>query len=238
MKGRSHLALTVVCLCIGVLLAVQIRSTGNLTATVPDLRTSEMRVLLMDAIRQNQTLQEDLEELRAKLRDYELSLTRGEGSLELLRAELERARLLAGVTPVEGPGLTITLADSRKQPSQGDDPTLFIIHDEDILKVTNVLWAAGAEAISINEQRLLATSEIHCAGPSISINNTRIAAPFVITAIGDPEVMESSLRMRGGIVETLSYFGIEVSIKRFSTVQVPGYTRPLRFEWAKPVKGR
>lgn len=238
MKGRSHLALTVVCLGIGVLLAVQIRSTGNLTATVPDLRTSEMRVLLMDAIRQNQTLQEDLEELRAKLWEYELSITKGEGSLELLRAELERARLLAGVTPVEGPGLTITLADSRKQPAQGDDPTLFIIHDEDILKVTNVLWAAGAEAVSVNEQRLLATSEIHCAGPSISINNTRIAAPFVITAIGDPEVMESSLRMRGGVVETLSYFGIEVSIKRFSILTIPGHTRPLRFEWAKPVKGR
>lgn len=236
MKPRAQFALALVCLMIGLLLAVQIQSTGSFTATVPDLRTSEMRVLLMDAIRQNQTLQEDLDELRDKLRQYEEALTKGEGSLEILRGELDKARILAGQAAVEGPGLIVTMSDSRKVIGQGDDPSLFIIHDEDILKMTNVLFAAGAEAIAVNDQRLLATSEIHCAGPSISINNTRIAAPFVINAIGDPEVLESSLRIRGGIVETLSYFGIDVAIKR-SYLFVPGYSRTVRFEWAKPAKG-
>lgn len=238
MKGSSRLVLAAVCVCIGVLLAVQIRSTGNLTSTVPDLRTSEMRVMLMDAIRQNQTLQEDLEELRRKVRDYELSLTQGEGALGLLRTELDRARLLAGITPVRGPGLVITMTDSKRPPVHGDDPTLFIVHDEDILKLVNVLRAAGAEALSINGERLLASSEIHCAGPAVSINNTRVAAPFVITAIGNAAAMESSLRMRGGIVETLGYFGMEISITQHATLEVPGFTRPLRFEWAKPMEGR
>jgi len=196
-----------------------------------------MRVLLMDAIRQNQILQEDLEELREKNRLYEDALTMGEGSLELLRTELDKARVLAGISLVEGPGIVVTMTDSRKIATQGEDPSLFIIHDEDILKLTNVLFASGAEAISVNDQRLLATSEIHCAGPSISINNVRIAAPFVITAIGDPEVMESSLRMRGGILDTFTYFGIEVNIKRMVHVSVPGYAHTIRFEWAKPVKG-
>ncbi|MBS3950646.1 MAG: DUF881 domain-containing protein [Peptococcaceae bacterium] len=237
MKSRARFALALVSLFIGLLLAVQIRSTGNFTATVPDLRTSEMRVLLMDAIRQNQELQEDIDELRGHLHQYEGALTQGEGALELLRADLDKARILAGMADVEGPGLVVTMIDSRKVATQGEDPSVFIVHDEDILKLTNALFAAGAEAISVNDQRLLATSEIHCAGPSISINNTRIAAPFVITAIGDPDVMESSLRMRGGIMETLTYFGIDVSIKRLSTVSVPGYSRMIRFEWAKPVKG-
>jgi uncharacterized protein YlxW (UPF0749 family) len=197
-----------------------------------------MRVMLMEAIRQNQILQEDLEELRRKVRDYELSLTQGEGALGLLRTELDRARLLAGITPVRGPGLVITMTDSKRPPVHGDDPTLFIVHDEDILKLVNVLRAAGAEALSINGERLLASSEIHCAGPAISINNTRVAAPFVITAIGNAAAMESSLRMRGGIVETLGYFGMEISITQHATVDVPGYTRPLRFEWARPTEGR
>lgn len=192
----------------------------------------------MDAIRQNQTLQEDLEELRSRVRSYELSLTEGEGALGLLRTELDRARLLAGITPVRGPGLVITLSDSKKPPVQGDDPRLFIIHDEDILKLVNVLRAAGAEALSVNGERLLASTEIHCAGPAISVNNTRIAAPFVITAIGNTAAMESSLRMRGGIVETLGYFGMEIAITQHSTLEVPGFTRPLRFEWAKPIEGR
>ncbi|MBT9155192.1 MAG: hypothetical protein DDT37_00157 [Firmicutes bacterium] len=238
MRGSSRLVLTAVCVSIGVLLAVQIRSTGNLTSTVPDLRTSEMRVMLMDAIRQNQTLQEVLEELRRKVRDYELSLTQGEGALGLLRTELDRARLLAGITAVSGPGLVITLSDSKKPPVHGDDPRLFIIHDEDILKLVNVLRAAGAEALSVNGERLLASSEIHCAGPVISINNVRVASPFVISAIGNAAAMESSLRMRGGIVETLGYFGMEIAITRHSTLEVPGFTRPLRFEWARPIEGR
>jgi len=197
-----------------------------------------MRVMLMESLRQNQRLQEDLEDLRGKVRDYELSITEGEGALGLLRAELDRARLLAGVTPVSGPGVVVTLSDSRRPPVHGDDPSLFIIHDEDILKVVNVLRAAGAEALSVNGERLLATTEIHCAGPAISINNTRVAAPFVITAIGDAAALESSLRMRGGIVETIGYFGIEVAIAQMSTVEIPGHRRPLRFEWARPSGGR
>jgi uncharacterized protein YlxW (UPF0749 family) len=237
-RGSSRFVLTAVCVAIGVLLAVQIRSTGNLTSAVPDLRTSEMRVMLMDAIRQNQTMQEDLEELRRKVRDYELSVTEGEGALGLLRTELDRARLLAGITPVRGPGLIITLSDSKRPPVHGDDPALFIIHDEDILKLVNVLRAAGAEALSVNGERLLASTEIHCAGPAISINNTRVAAPFEIKAIGNPAAMESSLRMRGGIVETLGYFGMEIAITQHTTLDVPGFTRPLRFEWAKPTEGR
>lgn len=238
MRGSSRFVLTAVCVSIGVLLAVQIRSAGNLTSAVPDLRTSEMRVMLMDAMRQNQILQEDLAELRRKVRNYELSLTEGEGALGLLRTELDRARLLAGITPVRGPGLIITLSDSKRPPVHGDDPTLFIIHDEDILKLVNVLRAAGAEALSVNGERLLASTEIHCAGPAISINNTRVAAPFEITAIGNPAAMESSLRMRGGIVETLGYFGMEIAITQHTTLEVPGFTRPLRFEWAKPTEGR
>jgi len=237
-RGSSRFVLTAVCVSIGVLLAVQIRSAGNLTSAVPDLRTSEMRVMLMDAMRQNQILQEGLAELRRKVRDYELSLTEGEGALGLLRTELDRARLLAGITPVRGPGLIITLSDSKRPPVHGDDPTLFIIHDEDILKLVNVLRAAGAEALSVNGERLLASTEIHCAGPAISINNTRVAAPFEITAIGNPAAMESSLRMRGGIVETLGYFGMEIAITQHTTLEAPGFTRPLRFEWAKPTEGR
>lgn len=234
MKARSHFVLVMVCLLLGLLVAVQIRSTGNFTATVPDLRTSEMRVLLMDAIRQNQTLQTDVDELQEQIRQYEQAVTKGEGAQGILQDELDKARMLAGLAPVEGPGIIITMFDSRKPAAQGEDPSVFIIHDEDILKLTNVLFASGAEAVAVNDQRLLATSEIHCAGPSISINNTRIAAPFVISAIGNSEVLESSLEMRGGIVETLAYFGIEIVIKRHSVIFIPGFSRTVRFEWAKP----
>ena len=238
MKGRSHVALTAVCLLLGWLLALQIRSTGNFATVVPDMRTSEMRVLLMDAMRQNQNLQVELDGMREQLRGYELAATRGESVLEQLHGNLENARVLAGITAVMGQGISVTINDSQRLAGATDDPAVFIVHDEDILKIVNVLRAAGAEAISVNGQRLLATSEIHCAGPSVSVNNTRIAAPFVVTAIGDNKALESALRMRGGIIETLSYFGIQIELRLHERVTVPGFTQPLRFEWAEPVLGR
>ena len=99
---------------------------------------------------------------------------------------------------------------AKKIISNSDNTNLYIIHDEDILKVINELRAAGAEAISLNDQRLISTSEIRCAGPTISVNNTRVAAPFVIKAIGNAKSMEDAIKMRGGVAETLSVWGIQV----------------------------
>ena len=64
---------------------------------------------------------------------------------------------------------------------------MYIIHDEDLLRVLNELCAAGAEAISINDQRIVATTEVRCAGPTVSVNNVRSAPPYVIKAIGNPK---------------------------------------------------
>ncbi len=237
MKLKAQLTLSLVALLLGLVMAIQVRSAAGVDDALPDLRVSEMRSVLMETIQQNKLLVQDVDELRKQVTLYEEAATSGQSSMELLRKELETARLLAGMLDVEGPGLTITLSDSQASGGLGDNPNVYIIHDEDLLRIVNVLSAAGAEAIAINDQRLLATSEIHCAGPTISINNVRVGAPFVVKAIGNPSTMESSLRMREGVVEALGYFGIGVNIKREANLLVPAYKRPVRFDYAKPVGG-
>ncbi|NLY53848.1 MAG: DUF881 domain-containing protein [Firmicutes bacterium] len=238
MKNKTtQLTLSFVSLLLGVLIAVQLRSAADVYNAVPDLRVTEMRAVLMETITQNQLLTRELEEARDKLRQFEEMAMRGEGALELIEAELNNARMLAGLVDVSGPGLTVILTDSQAPAMPGDNPNVYIVHDEDLLKLVNVLAAAGAEAISINDQRLLATSEIHCAGPTISINNIRVGAPFVIKAIGNPETMESALRMRDGIVDTLNFYGIGVQVKREANLVIPAYKRPLRFDYARPEGG-
>lgn len=237
MRTKAQLTVSLVALLLGLLIAVQLRSANQVDNALPDLRVSEMRSVLMETITQNQLLTRDLEDMRQKVADYEQAALKGESSLQVIQSELANARLLAGLVDVQGPGLTITLTDSQSDALAGENPNVYLIHDEDLLKLVNVLSAAGAEAISINDQRLLATSEIHCAGPTISINNVRVGAPFVVKVIGNAETMDSALRIREGVIDTLSYFGIGITVKRETSLTVPAYKRPIRFDYAQPVTG-
>ncbi len=143
----------------------------------------------------------------------------------------------AGSVPVEGPGVVLTIMDSsRKMTVPDDNQNFYVVHDEDMLKIINELRAAGAEAISINGQRMVATTEIRCAGPTISVNNTRSAPPFIVSAIGNPDTLENALKMRGGIVETLGVWGIKVDIKKESLLKLPAYQGNMHFKYAKPLK--
>ena len=117
----------------------------------------------------------------------------------------------------------VKLEDSSATAKAGENPNLYLIHDDDLLKVINELRAAGAEAISINGQRLIGTSEIRCAGPTLSVNNVRSAPPFEIRAIGDSKSLESAIRMRGGVAETLKVWGIQLEVSTSSSVYVPAY---------------
>jgi uncharacterized protein YlxW (UPF0749 family) len=145
---------------------------------------------------------------------------------------------LSGLSAVRGPGILVTMADSARPRNRQEDPNVFLIHDDDLLKVVNELRAAGAEAISINGQRLTALSEIRCVGPTISINAVRVAPPIVISAIGDAPTMESALKMRGGVVDQLSLWGIEVTITRQADILVPAYDRVLSWTHARPAEAR
>ena len=76
----------------------------------------------------------------------------------------------AALTNVKGPGVSVLIEDSLKPVQSGENPNLYVIHDEDILRIVNELRAGRAEAIAINDQRLIGTSEIRCSGPTIAVN--------------------------------------------------------------------
>jgi len=150
--------------------------------------------------------------------------------------EMESIKMAAGLLALQGPGVVLTIDDSKRPSKPGENPNLYIIHDDDILKVINELLAAGSEAISINEQRLIATSEIRCAGPTLSVNNTRYSPPYEIRAVGDPKTLENALKMRGGVIETLQFWGIQIAIKKQENIVIPAYKGAFRFDYGKPVK--
>ncbi len=152
--------------------------------------------------------------------------------------QLGEARFLAGLTPVQGPGVVVTLNDSQKSlpsmPSGMAPPN--IIHDSDINQVVNELKAAGAEAIAVNDQRLVATSSVRTAGPTILINFTPTTPPFVVKAIGSPKTLATALNMPGGVASQLkSYDSAMFSVKEARALTLLAYTGTGEPRYAKPI---
>ena len=221
---QGHMAIALVCVVLGIMLAVQFRTTQDIRSTIPYQRVEDLAQRLSQVEKEREILLKQVETLRKS------------SGTEALSKEMELIKMGAGVLPLEGPGISVTIDDSKRPNKPGDNLNLYLIHDDDILKVINELWAAGAEAISINEQRLIASSEIRCAGPTLSVNNTRYAPPYEVRVIGDPQTLENALKMRGGVVETLQFWGIQVTIKKQELVRVPAFKGAFHFELAKPVK--
>jgi uncharacterized protein YlxW (UPF0749 family) len=118
-----------------------------------------------------------------------------------LQKEIETLKLYAGLVPVSGSGITVVIDDNNAgaQAAKKSSPLTYraedyIIHDKNVLYLVNDLKNAGAEAIAINGLRLVTTSDIRCVGTVILVNSTRVAPPYEIQALGDPEVLEAALQ--------------------------------------------
>ncbi|NLY42433.1 MAG: DUF881 domain-containing protein [Clostridiaceae bacterium] len=200
-------------------------------------RADELQVQLNKERENNEKLYQQLIQYEKDLNALRQDVSEKSGYAKSLLEQLNRAEILAGLTDVEGKGVIVTLNDSKlKSENFGQsDENYFIIHDEDILMVINELADAGAEAMSLNDERLLATSEIRCAGATVSVNNNRYSTPFVIKAIGDPDTLEAALNLRGGVKDILSTWGIEVTVKKSNKIMIPRYNGVINFKYAKPV---
>jgi uncharacterized protein YlxW (UPF0749 family) len=234
---KAQFVVAVVCFILGLMLVMQFRSTQTNGGAITSLqRAQELTSELKNISDERDQLRIELAQLRNRIAEYEKSASNVSGLAEAMQKELDKVRTLAGLLPGNGPGVVITLNDGEFSKQTGEDPNLSLIHDEDILKVVNELFAAGAEAISINGQRVIANTEIRCVGPTIIINSVRMAPPFIIQAIGDPDTLETSMKMRGGIIEYLQVFGIQVNIKKQASIDMPAYIGPIQFKYFKPVK--
>lgn len=226
-----HFVLFLAGLAISLLLTFQFRITRDVVRS-PAVQQKQVLAEQVNQSRQERdALKKRVGELRAQLD----RIAAGQ-QLGPLKEELDKARIEAGLMAVSGPGVEVTLNDSNLVIQPGENPNLYVLHDEDVLNVLNELRAAGAEALAINGQRLLATSEIRCVGPTILTNKSyRLTPPFVISAIGNQDNMINSLQMRGGIIEQLKFWGIQVAVRRVDNLTIPAYAGSIRFDYAAPV---
>ena len=208
------------------MVAVQFRTAQDAKGSLSQQRIEEISDRLLQTEHERDELSEELH----KMQTAAVS-TDNQQDKDLLRYR-------AALVPLEGEGVIVRMDDSTKPAKAGENPNLYVIHDDDLLRVVNELRAAGAEAIAINGQRLTGTSEIRCAGPTLSVNNVRSSAPFEIRAIGDKKSLENALRMRGGVAETLGVWGIQLDIKASNDVYIPPYRGSIRQSYARETAER
>jgi len=213
MKIARNLAIMMVCMLLGIMLALQYRSV-NYNQSMASLENKRLEELKEEVIRlQNQKneLQERYEKLEEENQTFARVKAGDSEAVQQLKNSLLKARIFAGLETVEGEGVIVTLDDNY--------PFLYV-SDFDILNVVNELKASGAQAISVNEERIVAMSEIREAGDYIVINGKQYKAPFVVKAIADPNNLERALMMIGGVVENLEAGGLKVSIKKSDKIVI------------------
>jgi len=149
--------------------------------------------------------------------------------------QIQQGNKIIGLAEVKGPGIKITLKDNKKDIKNALNPSDLVVHDEDILSVINELKNAGAEAISINGQRIVPTTGIICGGNIIDINREKVGVPFVIEAIGLPEQL-AALERPYGYLDILKGYGIEVKLERSNNITIPKYSGTLTYNYVKTIK--
>jgi|DewCreStandDraft_1066081.scaffolds.fasta_scaffold00013_248 uncharacterized protein YlxW (UPF0749 family) len=195
------------------------RFEGEVTARVIAALEAEQR-----------ELRRSIEELQRRT-DADLQVRAG------LRAELGRERLAAGLVAVRGEGVVVRLDDStlRALPPN-EDPSNYLIHDYDIRDVVNALWAAGAEAIAINDQRVVAVTAITGVGPAIVVNETRLAPPFEVRAIGNAVLLEEAAvhsPLLRKLHERIQTYALQFRVVREREIVLPPYRGPLALRYVQ-----
>ncbi len=224
--------MTAVCVVLGAIIGIQFKTVKNQPKVVDIQRVSELTTELKSVSDEKDALYERLMESQNKVREYEEAQSDVSEAVKLLNDELEKTRMLAGMVGMKGRGVIVTMNDSSGNKNPNVDKNAYLVHAEDILSVLNELNVAGAEAVEINGQRIVSTSAVRCAGSVVNVNGVRIASPFKITAIGDPNTLESALNMSGGVVDSLAPWGIEISIKKSDNVKVSGYNGSIQYNEA------
>jgi len=220
---------------LGFLVVAQIRA-GRAFRTqvqVPTRNVYALATLLREEREARAGLETQVTDLRKKLEAYERTASEGRSLAEAMGRELETLRIALGLKAMRGPGVVVRVADPKTQP-KGSNPV--VVSYQDIVAVVNELWAAGAEAIAVNGQRLSATTGLSQVSGTVVVNLQRLTGPFDIVAIGDPATLEGALNIRGGLLDGLRALGLTITTIRRDSLTVPAYKGSITFEHAVPVQ--
>jgi uncharacterized protein YlxW (UPF0749 family) len=229
----GHLAVALVLVLAGGLFVTSARTArgSDLRGDTTDLRSlvvaQQRRVALQD--REVARLRQDVEQLTDQVQDP---------AVQALQRDGDRVAAAAGARPVSGPGVVVTLDDAHPTRPLGDevDADSLVVHQQDLQAVVNALWAGGAQAVSLQGQRVISTSAVRCVGNVLKLQGRLYAPPYTVVAVGDPERMTGALRASEPVQIYQQYvaaYGLGWSEPTAAEVDVPAWTGSLQLTHAR-----
>ncbi len=232
--GIWNVLVPVVALFAGLLVATtattargtDLRSAGP-TDIADLIRAAEVRGAQQDA---------RLKQLQAEVASATDQLAKSDTTIAAIDASAAPLRQPAGLVAVTGPGLTVVLDDSHETITDPNvDPNWLVVHQSDMQAVVNALWAGGAEAIQVMDQRLIQTSAVRCVGNTLLLNGRVYSPPFSIAAIGPRQQLRAALDASRNLAQyraDAKSYGLRYSVDDQNSVSIAAYSAPISLNYA------
>lgn len=222
-KKQASITLGIMFFILTLGIVIQINTINNATSILGQVRTeNNLKDEVLRWQEKYESTYQELEKSQKELENYRKNISTNDEKSKELEDELKKSNILLGTTDVNGPGIILKVED-------GTD----LIHQEDLMIIINELRNAGAEAISVNGQRVVSNSFISCDGNVILINGTKIGTPFTINAIGSNATLYGALKRNGGYLEKLENWGIKIDVKKSENVSIEKYNGVLNSKYIK-----
>lgn len=236
-KKQIAITLGIMCFVLTIAISIQLKTIKNSNSTVgQSLVDDGLRDEVLRWKERYDSAYAELSESEKQLTAIRQDATQNDTNASAKQEQIKANNMLLGTVEVEGPGLQITIADNNAAATGSIDPSLVLVHYDDVLQVVNALNNAGAEAISINGQRVITTTAITCEGNVIKINGEKTSSPVVIKAIGSQGFLYGAMTMAGGYLDILEGYGVIVKVEQVDNLRVEKYNGIINYKYVKNMK--
>ena len=200
------------------------------TAQGGDIRSArDLPGLIIERDQTNIVAQRSVTRLQGDVDALTAQQSPSSAELARLRERTDRLAQATGFSPMRGPGVTVTLNDAQRDVAslpEGFSPDDIVVHEQDLQAVVNSLWANGAQGIMVMDQRLISPSAIRCVGNTLLLQGRVYSPPYVISAIGDPDILQAGLDSDPSITIYKQYVdavGLGWEVKHVSVLDFPAH---------------
>lgn len=223
-KGKRTLYITIFFICVMFfsVISMQFKTARETNITdIQNMNEDELKKEIISLQNKIEQVNDKLIETNSKIQEYEEALSKGRATSDVIEKEHKETLMLAGLTDVEGEGIILKLEDNEEEQ----------ITSNHLLNLVNELKYAGAEAISINGNRITNYTDIVDVNYVIMIDGIKLSSPYEVKAIGNQTVLSSTLNSKDGFIKTYKETGVTITMNEEKNVKIQKYNKELKLKY-------